>query len=229
MLSLSVQRRPALSAVQSPVPLGLREGPLQLLFHLGLECASATRVLAWLSLGQPALPSRPHPLLQASPEQKRGTCSLVEGGRAQRQCQSRNPALGARWGEGGDSRVRHRSLCPHPPSKPDSCSHREGAKRAARVSGRQEPAPHAQGARGAPPAFGGAHGRVDFAASSRQPAPWEEGRPGAHPPTAAPGRQAGQGLRHHSHGTSLKHDVAHFYFISEKKQQNNIPFRRQGS
>ena len=97
MLSLSVQRRPALSAVQSPVPLGLREGPLQLLFHLGLECASATRVLAWLSLGQPAPPGRPHPLLQASPEQKGGTCSLVEGGRAQRRCQSRNPP----WERGG--------------------------------------------------------------------------------------------------------------------------------
>lgn len=39
----------------------------------------------------------------------------------------------------------------------------------------------------APPAFGAAHGPEDFAAS-RQPAPEEEGCPGAHPPTAAPGR-----------------------------------------
>ena len=36
----------------------------------------------------------------------------------------------------------------------------------------------------------------------------------------------GKELRHRSHGTSLKHDVAHFYFVSEKN--NKITFPSEG-
>lgn len=115
---------------------GLREHRLQLLlFRLCPKCASATRDQAWLSLG--------HPPLQASPEQKEGICSLLEGAGPRDSVRAGKPPGGSREG-GNDSRGRQCGLCPHPASIPDSSV---ASQRAAGASGRREPAPHAEGAR----------------------------------------------------------------------------------
>lgn len=153
---------------------GLREHRLRLLlFHLCPECASATRDQAWLSLGQPRFR-----LLQ----NRRGAPAPWWRGQGPDTASSEQetPLVGAGGGSMASTLTPHRFQIPLWPWG-------GGRRGLQRHWGGGSLLPTLRGPGRAPPAFGAAHGPVDFAAS-RQPAPEEEGCPGAHPPTAAPGR-----------------------------------------
>ena len=156
----------------------------------------------------------------------------------------RHSVVGARNPSGG-SRGREYGLYPHPSSIPDSSvALGRGTKRAAEALGRREPAPHAEGAReGASCIWGctwtcrfcckqtarsGGRGVPRSPPTHRGPRQAVYLTPATETPRCVVGLTVGQGkeLRRRSHGTSLKHNVAHFYFISEKT--NRIIFPSEG-
>ena len=165
--------------------------------------------------------------------QKGGTCSLVEGAGPRDSCRSRKPPW---WEQGwgmtpGEGSVA--SIC-NPPSIPDSSV----------ASGRRESAPHAEGTReGASflwdctwtcgfrckqTARSGGRGAPQSPPTHRGPRQAVYPTPATQTHRCVVGRTVGRerNSRHRSHGTSLKHNVAHFYFVSEKN--NKIIFPSEG-